>query len=96
MRPWQTIHFFTKKPHAFWNASVNRGGAAGSMAWVDGRAFVTLWSPLRENNATKEGSIFKAGRCILDDVDPWLIKPPPLNRDYNRDPNISALKEGGY
>ena len=27
--------------------------------------------------------------------DPCLVKPPPLNRDYNRDPNIWALKGGG-
>ena len=23
-------------------------------------------------------------------------KPPPLNRDYNRDPNIKALKRRGF
>ena len=47
MWPWQTIHFSKKKTHAV-NASVNRGGAAGFMAWVHGRAFVTLRSPLRK------------------------------------------------
>ena len=26
---------------------------------------------------------------------PMINKPPPLNRDYNRDPNIKALKRGG-
>ena len=24
-----------------------------------------------------------------------IIKPPPLNRDYNRDPNLKALKSKG-
>ena len=26
---------------------------------------------------------------------PLINKPPPINRDYNRDPNIKALKRGG-
>ena len=25
-----------------------------------------------------------------------INKPPPLNRDYNRDPNIKALKRRGF
>ena len=25
-----------------------------------------------------------------------IDKPPPLNRDYNRDPNIQALKRRGF
>ena len=25
-----------------------------------------------------------------------MNKPPPLNRDYNRDPNIKALKTRGF
>ena len=27
---------------------------------------------------------------------PVINKPPPLNRDYNRDPNIKALKRRGF
>ena len=27
---------------------------------------------------------------------PLVNKPPPLNRDYNRDPNIQALKRRGF
>ena len=27
---------------------------------------------------------------------PLINKPPPLNRDYNRDPNIHALKRRGF
>ena len=27
---------------------------------------------------------------------PVISKPSPLNRDYNRDPNIKALKDRGF
>ena len=27
---------------------------------------------------------------------PLITKPPPLNRDYNGDPNIKALKRKGF
>ena len=47
---------------------------------------------------------YKRRRLVLLDLlvlevaqpKPVMNKPPPLNRDYNRDPNIKALKKRGF
>ena len=34
------------------------------------------------------------GRVFV--LSPVINEPPPFNRDYNRDPNIQALKRRGF
>ena len=35
------------------------------------------------------------GFRIMGDPDPQINEPPPLSRDYNRDPTVKALARNG-